>query len=81
MSILIHVGHLQTIYKIERLFGEFNRKVALADTLEVYVNWHDQTRSIRISKKRDHADACLVFERKMPINGITVNEQFGNGMK
>ena len=51
IPILIHVKHPQTDYEIEHIFGEFNRKVALADTLKGYVNWYDQTRPARISKK------------------------------
>ena len=73
--LLARVRHPQTNGKIERLFGEFNRKLYLAHSMNDFVHWWNEVKPHESLDWENFETHSLAFQRRMPPNGMPVNEE------
>ncbi len=73
--LLARVRHPETNGKIERLFGEFNRKVHLAFGIDDFVHWWNEVKAHESLDWKNFETPALAFQRRMPPDGIAVNEE------
>ena len=76
-QILARVAHPQTNGKLERIYGEVERKLHLFKDIHELVDWYNNIRP-HMSLDWDNLETpAQAYVRKMPAEGIAVDEQSG----
>ena len=75
--ILARVSHPQTNGKLERAYGEVERKLHLFKDIHELVHWYNHIRPLMSLEWDNLETPAPAYVRKMPPEGVVIDEQSG----